>query len=495
MIKRWKKSPLRFIEDIWKLTPQPLKKGISSDLPADQYKKEHFEDFVLGKHLTWQQWLFFRAIELGLQKKAPLNISVTSGHGTAKSTNMSFLIFWGLCSFIDAQIPCTAPTSDQLYDVLWKEAAKWQRKMPKQLADLFEMQSQYIRVKERAETWWARARTARKEAPEALAGVHGDVVIILVDEASGVPEEIFEVAQGALTGKIVIFVMVSNPTRLSGYFFDSQHKNSKNWQCLRFSSEDSPIVEPEYCERIIEQYGKDSPQYSIRVLGNFPMSEEDQFIPTDLFDLAVQREIGRDSSYKRILGVDVAAFGDDQCAYTDRQGDYMEFMGDRRGQDTMATCGDIVNFIKTGVIERNPFDVIAIDVIGVGRGVYDRLYELQRLGEIPRLTLLLEVNVSEKPFNDKEFVNRTAELWSLAKYWLKTGKIPEKYRADFCSRKYSFDSRGRLFLEKKSDMKSRGLASPDRGDSAVITFAAPTGFREKIQQRSRNESRVDAFEV
>src|SRR5258708_22702452 len=161
-----------------------------------------------------------------------------------------------------------------MHDVLWKELKIWLDRAPKDVSELFEWTSSYLRVKEFPDTWFARARTARKEAPEAIAGVHGDYVMIPVDEASGVPDEIFNTAEGSLTGENVLVILISNGTRSEGYFYDSQHNYKHLWQTLSFSSEDSPIVESDFISGIIERYGIESDQYKIRVKGKFPGSDQ-----------------------------------------------------------------------------------------------------------------------------------------------------------------------------------------------------------------------------
>jgi hypothetical protein len=108
--------------------------------------------------------------------------------------------------------------------------------MKPELSDLFDWTAGYIRVKENPETWFARARTARKEAPEAIAGVHGDYVMIAVDEASGVPEEIFKSAEGSLTGANVLVLLIGNGTRNEGYFYDTHHAFAYMWQTASFDS-------------------------------------------------------------------------------------------------------------------------------------------------------------------------------------------------------------------------------------------------------------------
>jgi hypothetical protein len=160
-----------------------------------------------------------------------------------------------------------------MYDVLWKEIAKWLNCMPEPIQKKFEWSTSYVRVTEKPETWFARAKTARKETPEALAGVHGDYVMFLIDEASGVPEEVYNVAEGALTGENVLVVMISNPTRTTGYFYESHRPNNKLWHGLHFNSLDSPIVDNEFVQRIKEKHGDDSDEYRIRVMGDFPRIE------------------------------------------------------------------------------------------------------------------------------------------------------------------------------------------------------------------------------
>lgn len=481
LIVRWRSSILHYVEDVWKLTPQPLKQNISPDLPSEEYDQEMFEPFVKGKHVTWQQWLFYREIDQSIAKGEHVFLSVASGHGTGKSMELSTVILWGLTCWVDAQIGCTAPTADQMYDVLWKEVARWHRKMPQALADCFEIQSAYVRVRERPETWWARARTARKENPEALAGLHGEVVIFIVDEASGVPEEIFEVAQGALTGKFVLFIMVSNPTRLSGYFYDSHHKNRDRWRRLRLNSRQSPIVESDFVDRMEQEYGKDSPQVKVRVDGEFPDSEEDQLIARSLFDAAVKRTPHRDLAHTRIMGVDVARYGGDKSVLAERQGTLHKHLKTRSDQDTVATANDVMAEVRKAEEEGNPYDFICVDIIGIGAGVYDTLMDRQMRGELSRSIQLLAVNVSETAEDEIVYHGKRVELWWRFKHGLLFGSIDRIFGDDACAVKVGKpDNRGRNTLEDKEKTKERIGHSPDHGDSIVLTYAVLNNRRENL---------------
>ncbi len=157
-------------------------------------------------------------------------------------------------------------------DVLWTEIAVWLDKMPESIKDQYERSSDYIRMKDSPDYWWARAKTAKKDNPEALAGLHADDVCILVDEASGVDDIIYTKAEGAMTSGSTLMVMISNPTRLIGYFYDSHHSDRKNWLCLQFNGLDSPVVK-DLAERAKEKYGEDSDEFRYMVLGEFPKSD------------------------------------------------------------------------------------------------------------------------------------------------------------------------------------------------------------------------------
>ena len=98
-------------------------------------------------------------------------------------------------------------------------------------------------------------------------------MLLVADESSAIAEEVFNSAQGALTSENTIVILISNPTRLEGYFYKSHHELAHTFQCLNFSSLESPIVSMKFVNAIIEEHGEDSDEYSIRVLGEFPNKE------------------------------------------------------------------------------------------------------------------------------------------------------------------------------------------------------------------------------
>ncbi len=153
-----------------------------------------------------------------------------------------------------------------MYDVLWAEVAKWLDRMPDFIKDMYEWSKAHIRMKESSENWFARARTATKESPEALSGIHADYMMQLIDEASAVPDAIFDNAEATLTNADYVTVAISNPTRMSGRFFDMHNSLKNHYQTMQFSSEQSPVVDKEKILKVLEKYGEDSPQYLVEVL-------------------------------------------------------------------------------------------------------------------------------------------------------------------------------------------------------------------------------------
>jgi hypothetical protein len=386
------------------------------------------------------------------------HISIRSGHGVGKTALLAWLILWFMCTRFDARVPCTASTHSQLRDILWPEIAKWQGKLPLEYQQNLEWQTERVIWAKRKETWFAVARTARKENPEALQGFHGENLLFCVDESSGVPSEVFEVAEGALTKANVISIMTGNPTRLSGEFYCSHHQDRYLWKTFHFSSEDSPLVSPNYAERIAKKYGRDSDVYRVRVIGDFPLAEADTFIPLPLVEQA--KLIVQPEGNKHIWGLDPARYGDDESALVKRAGLKVYEVSGIRKRDTMEVAGWVAKQAK----EEKP-DQIMVDVIGIGSGVYDRLKE-QGFPVVP-------VNVAEKASDNELYARLRSELWGKVKESLQEGLSltdDEELAGQLSAPKYKFDSAGRIVIERKEDMKKRGIDSPDRADGLCLTF-------------------------
>ena len=175
----------------------------------------------------------------------------------------------------------------------------------------------------------------------------------------------------------------------------------------------------------------------------------------------------RDSLGPRLLGVDPARFGDDRTAICFRQGRRTWWVRTRTGQDLMTTCGDVVRYILDLGIDK-----AFLDVCGLGAGLYDRLVEMG-YGE-----LVVPVNSAERALEAERYANKRAEMWAELRDWLQGDvQIPDDdaLQADLTGPRYGYDSNGRLKLEKKEELKKRGLRSPDLADALALTFAFPVG--------------------
>ena len=221
-------------------------------------------------------------------------------------------MLWYLFCFTEAQVACTAPNAHQMNDVLWKECDKWISRMPESIKSQYEWTKSHIRMTAAPKRRFARAKTARKEDSEALAGVHGDHVMLIADEASGVADENYETAEGALTEENYVMILISNPTRLEGYFYDS-HK-SERFNRLNFNSEESPLVTTEYVQGWMDKYGVDSDEYAVRVRGDFPKENvmDDKgyvrLISGEKMNFTHNTELG---AGQKVLGIDPAGAGRD----------------------------------------------------------------------------------------------------------------------------------------------------------------------------------------
>lgn len=393
-------------------------------------------------------------------------LSVRSGHGTGKSSCASWIMLHYLLFNYPCKVIVTAPTSGQLFDALFAELKRWIGEMPPNLQQLLTVKSDRVELSAAAAEAFISARTSRAETPEALAGVHSEHVLLVVDEASAVPEPVFEAAAGSMSGHTATTLLLSNPTRTSGTFFETHNRLRDSWKTYRWSCIDSPLVSDEFVDEMRERYGAESNAFKVRVLGDFPESDDDVLIPYHLIDDATKRDIEVDMGVGAVWGLDPARFGSDRTALCKRVGSVVTEVTSWRQLDTMATVGRVKAEFDALPPSLRPREIM-VDSIGVGAGVVDRLRELG----LP----VRGINVSESPSMGQTYANLRAELWNKTKGWLegRSCKIPEDDQlvAELSAVRYSFTSSGKLQIESKERMKARGLPSPDLADALVLTMA------------------------
>lgn len=420
-----------------------------------------FVEEMLGAQPFDYQAEFLRAL---LDER---KMSVKSGHGTGKSTTASWAMLWFMLLRYPCKVVVTAPTSSQLFDAMFAELKRWINELPKELQQLLNVKSDRVELVSAPAEAFISCRTARAETPEALAGVHSDHVLLIIDEASGVPEQVYEAAAGSMSGHNATTLMLSNPTRSSGTFFESHNRMANSWWTRTWSCKDSPLVSHEFVDEMELRYGPESNAYRVRVLGDFPLSDDNTIIPYHLVEAAQNRDVVVSDEATVVWGLDVARFGSDATALCKRQGPIVTELRSWRGLDLMQTTGRIVAEYEALAPSKRPAEIL-VDSIGVGSGVVDRLQELG----LP----VRGVNVAESPSMGDTYMNLRSELWFKCKAWLedRSCKLPkdDQLIAELTAIRYSFTSSGKMKAESKDEMRKRGLGSPDLADALCLTMAS-----------------------
>ena len=201
----------------------------------------------------------------------------------------------------------------------------------------------------------------------------------------------------------------------------------------------------------------------VKVRGEFPRLGSNQFISSEAVAKCRKHKAQGYESFPKIFGVDVARFGEDSTVITERQGRKATVLARYRGLDTAHVTAHVIEFINV----RGP-DAVIVDSDGIGNTVFDQL-KFQGYGRI-----VYEYHGGKSAYNVAKYFNRPAEVWGLMRDWLGAGaEIPDtaEMDTDLTGPQYGFSAQQQIQLERKDDLKKRGLASPDFGDSLAMTFA------------------------
>lgn len=438
-----------------------------------------FVEDIIGATPDREQAAVLRSVE------ANQMTTVRSGHGVGKSTVEAWTIIWFMATRPFPKIPCTAPTQHQLYDILWAEVSKWLRNNPA-LGNEMVWTKEKVYMKGHPEEWFAVARTASK--PDALQGFHAEDVLYIIDEASGVDDKIFEPVLGSMSTQGARLLMCGNPTQLSGFFYDSHTKNLASYSAFHIDGRRSPWVSEEFVKTIISMYGEDSDVFRVRVAGDFPLQEDDIFIPLPLVEKSIMTpytETGKPMSIH--IGCDVARFGDDKTVIGYKTDEKVTFWKKRQGQDTMKTADEIV-MLGEHLVARyrlNPYEddliPVKVDDGGVGGGVVDRLRQMQRNNPEKLWWLdIVPVKFGER-IRHRHYHDTTTYMMAVVKGLLQPhdeqGRpkpveliLPDDSDlvAQLSGRKYSLTDQSRIRIESKDAVKKRGQPSPDEADCVLL---------------------------
>ena len=403
----------------------------------------------------------------GINPVDPLLVAVASGHGVGKSALSAWLILWVMSTRPFSKGVVTANTGDQLRTKTMAELSKWKQRCI--TSHWFETSAMSIAHRAYSETWRVDALTSREEASESFAGLHAadSTPWYLFDEASAIPEKIWDVSKGGLTDGEPMHFAFGNPTRNTGSFYDCFHKAKHRWLTFRVDSRDVKITNKRLFKTWEEDRGEDSDFFRVRVRGVFPKGGDMQFIPSDVVHASRKAGPGMYlGDDPLICGIDIARGGSDDCMISFRRGK------DAKSERVYRIAGDksrdsmkVVSLL-TMILDRHKPDVSFIDVTGIGGPIGDRLRQLGYH--------VIDIGFGHKADDERLYLNKTAEMGARCLEWMiQGGAIPDEdqLETELVSRDFGHNDRGKLMLERKELMKKRLGVSPDWADSLYLTFA------------------------
>jgi len=450
---KFRHNPLAFVKFAW------------DDVKPHDWQAEILKE--IGDRLSRGEELDF----------APILESVASGHGIGKSCLVAWLILWAIATEVDCKGVVTANTETQLKTKTWAELAKWFSSWRYKHWFRFTATAIFSSDPAHERTWRVDMVPWSERNTEAFAGLHnaGKRIILIFDEGSAIPDVIYEVSEGALTDEQteIIWAVFGNPTRNTGRFRECFGRFKHRWSNRQIDSRTVSGTNKTLIQQWIDDYGEDSDFVRVRVKGQFPRAGSNQFISDDIVVKAQETDLigSLYSSYPRYIGVDVARFGDDLSVIAKRQGPKVVEFKNYSGIDTMELAG----YVHDEALKWRA-DAVFVDGVGVGGGVVDRLRQLN--------INVIDVQSGAQARDKKVYANVRAEMWGEMRDWLNGDvDLPRdmQLKNDLIGPEYGFNSRMQLQLERKEDMKKRGLNSPDFADAVALTFFSD--YRQNISSK------------
>lgn len=418
-----------------------------------------------------------------------------SAHGVGKTTTLALVDWVYLMTRPKCRVVATAPTQSQLKDILWPEVAKWGERMPEQFRGMWEISETHVRHKEFPKTWFAVARTSNR--PENLQGFHNDNILINVDEASGVAQNIFEVIEGTLSeaeqeGREAKFIMTGNPTQVLGEFYNAFHKNKGLYARYTISGDDmrpkdknggriyvSSRVTEAYRKNMARKYGRNSAVYDVRVRGLFPSMSDNTVIPLAWAEAAqyVTLPVFDRVSDPYVFSMDVSRMGADETVLACFRRGHCLWMKTWPKTST-GQCVDIIADAVTQA-EKEGISILRfiVDEPGIGGGVIDAA----RRANLPVIGYHGGASPTENSGDPEEdvrrFINRRARDWWHVRLLLERNQVhipnDETLVNQLASVQYEYNDRDKVRIESKGNMRDRlgEDASPDRADALVMGLA------------------------
>lgn len=405
--------------------------------------------------------------------------AVKSCHNAGKSFLASRVAAWWIATHPpgEAFVASTAPSYPQVHAILWEEIRKAARNAQRNgnAVPGRVLQSDEWKLDDSTLVGWGRKPADTDE--HGFQGIHRRYVLVILDEACGIPRQLWTAVEAITTGPDCRILAIGNPDDPSTEFADVC-KPGSGWNVIRISAFDTPnftdepfpdllrplMLDPDWVEDKRRRWGEESPRYVSKVLGEFPDIGEDVLIAPSLIEAAQQRQ---PTSGRAVLGVDVARFGSDRTVIYLRNGSSVRLVGEYSKQPTTETTGRVIAAKReTGA------DEIRVDGVGVGGGVVDQLTE-QGYG-------VLDMQAGAGAQDRERFINARAEWYWALRERFEAGDISldpadDELAAQLGAIKYKYTTRGQIQIESKDDMRKRGMPSPDRADAVMLTSVAPAG--------------------
>jgi hypothetical protein len=397
-----------------------------------------------------------------------VQVAVASGHGIGKSALVSWLILWAIATHEDTKGVVTANTENQLKTKTWAELAKWFRLCL--VKHWFELTATALFSRDQAheKTWRIDMVPWSERNTEAFAGLHnkGKRILLVFDEASAIPDLIWEVSEGALTDSDteIIWCCFGNPTLNTGRFRECFGRFRHRWATRQIDSRTVAMTNKTQLQKWVDDYGEDSDFVRVRVRGVFPSSSANALLGPDEVESAMSRhyDVTQYDFAAKILGVDVARQGDDSSVIFPRQGRVAFKPRMLRIPDTML----VAQQVGLSMDKWKPDAVFVDSTGGYGVGVVDALRQINKSP--------IEVYFSGRAL-DPRYFNKRSEMWFEMAKWVKDGgALPrdQELAEELIAATYTFQG-DKFRLGDKDDIKDLIGRSPDKADALALTFAYP----------------------
>ena len=420
-----------------------------------------------------------------------VRLAVASGHGIGKSALVAWIILWALSTLHDTRGVVSANTEAQLRTKTWPELAKWHGLAINRDWFAYTATALHSVLPGHERTWRVDCITWSENNTEAIAGLHnkGRRAFALLDEASSIPDAVWETIEGALTddGTELFWAVFGNPTRNTGRFREcfAGGRFAHRWRHRQIDSRSVAMTNKAQIAQWVKDYGEDSDFIRVRVKGVFPRTGSMQFIDSERVDAAIARELTQDPTAAAGHGRRHRPPGrrPERRALPPRP---------RRPLDP----GREVPHPRPHA-DRQPHHG-AGPFAQPGRRVHRRHRhrlgrarspQPARLPQPDRRRFRRQGRPQRWRRSARRYANKRAEMWGFLKEWCKAGCLPDdrELAADLTGVEYGYDASDALLLERKDDMRRRGLASPDDGDALALTFAYPVIKRDWAEERRIEE--------